>query len=163
MAQSGDYILRMIERFGQFAIALRKLILGDGGSGEVGNLLLSTARHAGLDLDIARIATPETLMLLVAPSGELEPARCWMCAETLYLDGLAAEQAGDPQRALDSYAKARMLFSAVAPMGAFLAGYPEAKERVEEIEARVQGLDDTHTRPTPGRPRSRGRRLRVRA
>lgn len=137
-----DYILRMIEQIGQFLVELRKLIVGGGaGGGSVEQQLRSASQQAGLDLALARVATAETLMLLVAPTGEVEPGRCWLCAETLYLDGLNAELVGRLQEARDRYAKARLLFSMVAPMGVFLVGLPEAADRIRDIDDRLAGLD----------------------
>lgn len=145
-----DYILRVIERIGQFLIALRRAIAGgDAGSAAVERQLRDVAREAGLDLDIARVATPESIRLLIAPSGELEPARCWLCAEALYLDALNAELSGRPDDAWSSYGKARSLFSLVGPRGAFLVGFPEAADRIREIDDRMAGLHDPDDDP-PG-------------
>ena len=155
-----DYILRMIEQFGRFALALRQLITGGGaGSGRARDQLTSVASNAGLDLDLARVATADTLLMLAAPSGELDPSRCWMYAETLYLDGLDAELSGDLDRAWSAYGRARALFAAVGPMGAFLVGFPEARERIEEIDGRLAALE-SGDRDRPGAPRRRGRRGR---
>jgi len=130
-----DYLLRQIEVLGQLLLAIRKMILGgesDGASVEA--RLQEVAGKGGTDLDLARAATPDTLRLLIAPTGEIEPGRCWLLAETLYLDGVQARLREDPERASDSLRKARMLFSLLAPMGAFLVGFPEASARMEEIE-----------------------------
>jgi hypothetical protein len=86
---------------------------------------------------LARAATPETIRLLIAPTGDVEPGRCWLLAETLFLDGLQAQLSDQDERALDSFAKAHMLFSLLAPMGAFLVGFPEAAERIREIDERL--------------------------
>jgi hypothetical protein len=130
-----DYILRQIEILGAALIAIRKRIFGsrqelDG----VQSQLQEVSQQAGMALDLARAASPETLRMLIAPTGDIEPGSCWLLAETLYLDGLAAEKMGDEDRALDSLAKARTLFSLLAPMGAFLVGFPEASERIAEID-----------------------------
>ena len=96
--------------------------------------LNEVAAKGGMALDLARAATPETLRLLIAPTGEIEPGRCWLLAETLYLDGIQARLLEDVDRASDSLEKSRMLFSLLQPMGAFLVGFPEAAERVQEID-----------------------------
>jgi hypothetical protein len=96
--------------------------------------LQEVSQQAGMALDLARAASPDTLRLLIAPTGDIEPGSCWLLAETLYLDGLAAGKMGDEDRSLDSLAKARTLFSLLAPMGAFLVGFPEASERIDEID-----------------------------
>ena len=130
-----DYLLRQIEVLGQLLIALRKKILGGETDGaEVDIRLNEVAAKGGMALDLARAATPETLRLLIAPTGEIEPGRCWLLAETLYLDGIQARLLEDVDRASDSLEKSRMLFSLLQPMGAFLVGFPEAAERVLEID-----------------------------
>ena len=134
MAQR-DYLLRQIEMLGELLLAIRKMILGGGAKpGEVMERLREVSGKAGMDLDLARASTPDTLRLLIAPTGEIEPSRCWLLAETLLLDGVYALEGGDPERARDSLAKARMLFKLLGPMGAFLVGFPEAAQRVEEID-----------------------------
>jgi hypothetical protein len=134
MAQR-DYLLRQIEALGQLLIAIRKMILGGEADGAaVESRLREAAGKGGMDLELARAATPDTLHMLISPTGEIEPGRCWLMAETLYLDGIQARLTEDPGRALDSLGKARMLFSLLAPMGAFLVGFPEAAERIREID-----------------------------
>lgn len=146
---SKDYLLRQIEMLGEFLIAIRKLILGgETSASEVFDRIRGVSAKGGMDLDLARAATPDTLRLLIAPSGEIEPGRCWLLAEVLYLDGLQARQMGDGQRANDSLGKAKMLFSLLAPMGAFLVGFPEGQERVEEIDALLS--EDVAGNPPPG-------------
>lgn len=141
MAQK-DYLLRQIEALGQLLIAIRKMILGGEADGAaVETRLREASGKVGMDLELARAATPETLRMLIAPTGEIEPGRCWLLAETLYLDGIQARLAGDRGQALDSLGKARMLFSLLKPMGAFLVGFPEAAERMEEIDALVDSPD----------------------
>jgi len=141
MAQK-DYLLRQIEALGQLLIAIRKMILGGEADGAaVETRLREASGKVGMDLELARAATPETLRMLIAPTGEIEPGRCWLLAETLYLDGIRARLTGDPGHALDSLGKARMLFSLLKPMGAFLVGFPEAAERMEEIDDLVAGPD----------------------
>ncbi|MGW8265829.1 MAG: hypothetical protein ACWGSQ_05630 [Longimicrobiales bacterium] len=130
-----DYLLRQIEALGQLLIAIRKMILGGEADGAaVESRLREAAGKGGMDLELARAATPDTLRMLIAPTGEIEPGRCWLLAETLYLDGIRARLEEDAEQALDSLRKARMLFALLAPMGAFLVGFPEAKERMQEID-----------------------------
>jgi len=134
-----DYILRQIEILGAALIALRKKILGgQAEGGEVEGRLQEVSERAGMALDLARAATPETLQMLIAPTGEIEPGKCWLLAETLFLDGLHARLTEDEDRALDSLAKARVLFSLLQPMGAFLVGFPEAAHRMREIDELVE-------------------------
>lgn len=139
MAQK-DYILRQIEILGAALIAIRKMICGGPEERDsVENRLQEVSQQGGLALDLARAASPDTLRMFVAPTGEIEPGRCWLLAETLYLDGLHAWTSQDRDRALDSLAKARVLFNLLRPMGAFLVGFPEAEDRLREIDALVAG------------------------
>jgi len=137
-----DYLLRQIEILGQLLIAIRKMILGGEADGAaVETRLREVAGKGGMELELARAATPDTLRMLIAPTGEIEPGRCWLLAETLYLDGIQARLTEDRERASDSLRKARMLFSLLQPMGAFLVGFPEAAERIQEIDGLLAGLE----------------------
>ena len=136
-----DFILRQIEILGAALVALRKLILRKTANpADVEHRLQDVSQKGGMALDLARAATPDTLRMLVAPTGEIEPGSCWLLAETLYLDGLQAKLTGDSDRARDSLAKAGVLFSLLRPMGAFLVGFPEAAERICEIEELLADL-----------------------
>ncbi len=134
-----DYILRQIEILGAALIALRKKITaGAADREEVERRLQEVSGKGGMALDLAKAAAPDTLRMLIAPTGEVEPGRCWLLAETLYLDGLYRFEAGEADQALDSLAKAKMLFSLLEPMGAFLVGFPEARERILEIDGLLE-------------------------
>ncbi len=138
-----DYILRQIEVLGAALIGIRKMILGGKAeTADVESRLQEVSQQGGMALDLARASSPDTLHMLIAPTGEIEPGSCWLLAETLYLDGLQAQLVGDGDRAADSLGKARMLFFLLKPMGAFLVGFPEATERIREIDEQVEGADD---------------------
>ena len=139
MAQR-DYILRMIEQMGEILIAVRNMIVGGVTSARIiEEKLAAAASQSGLDLSLARAASPETIELMVAPTGEVEPGRCWLVAEILYLDGLHAQLDGRPEEADASFRKSLPLYVVLAPMGLFL-GLPEASERIREIEERLASL-----------------------
>jgi len=140
MAQR-DYILRIIEQMGQVLIELRNQILGRTASPkDVADGLERVAAQTGIDLSLARSATPETLQMLVAPTGEVEPGRCWLVAEMMAVDGLEAEMEQRDAEAVASYERALALFSLIEPGGAFLVGFPEASQRVAELEDRIRNL-----------------------
>jgi len=142
-----DYILRQIEALGAALIAIRKMIFGgEAETADVEARLQAVSQQGGMALDLARASSPDTIRLLIAPTGEIEPGSCWLLAETLYLDGLHAVEVGEGDRAADSLAKARMLFSLLKPMGAFLVGFPEASERIREIDGLVEIETDTKTK-----------------
>jgi hypothetical protein len=135
--QRSDYILRMIERLGQMLIRLRKLIAGGADAENVGDELRNIARVGAVDIDIARLASRDTLLMFVAPEGEVEPTRCWLLAELLYLDGLQARAEGRDGDARSSFEKAVSLFELVEPGGVHLLGWPEASERIAQIHTLV--------------------------
>ncbi len=140
MAQR-DYILRMIEEMGAVLIALRNAIMRGGAPpGEVENTLRRATSAAGMELELARVVAVEALTDMVAPRGEVEPARCWVLAEALMTDGADLMQRGEPEMARSSLARAAVLFELVAPWGAYLTGFPEARERIEEIEGMLDRI-----------------------
>ncbi len=139
-----DYILRIIEELGAVLIALRNAILGGSARAtEVEDTLRRAAGAAGMNLDLARAASIDALPAMMAPTGEVDPARCWLLAEVLMTDGMRLLHDGEveAERARSSLAKAAALFRLVAPLGAYLTGFPEADERIKEIEEVLAGLE----------------------
>lgn len=151
-----DYILRIIEQLGVALTAIRKRILHGERTGEVREVLARTAGQGGFDLDLLKGFDLDTLLLFVMPTGEVEPARCWLMAEVLYLDGLEAKLSDRP--ADDSLVKARALFEMVRPAGGMLVGMPEAADRIQEIDE----LLDPASGPEPDGGVVRSRRARAR-
>ena len=137
-----DYILRQIEMLGPMLIALRNRILGRKVDGpEAMQEVQDVVRKVGLDMEILRVATPDTLAMLAAPTGDVEPGRCWLMAEALYLDGLTSELEERREDALNALDKAVRLFSMLEPGGVYLVGFPEASERLDEIRDRIDALE----------------------
>ena len=67
---SRDYVLRLIEQFGRTLVALRNRLLGrQDDQVDMSASIAEIARHAGLDLDIARRLDPPSLLMWLAPSG----------------------------------------------------------------------------------------------
>lgn len=130
-----DYMLRMIEQMAAAIARLRKRILGgDPGSGEE---LQQTASMYGVDMHTARAVDAETLLLLMSPTGEPEPGRCWVTAELLYLDALSMENGGNEVEAAHGFAKALLLYETID--ATMLGGLPEAGERIAELRMRLGG------------------------
>lgn len=133
-----DYILRVIEELGAVLIALRNAILGGAAPAtHVEDTLRRASAGAGMDLDLARAASIDALPAMMAPTGEVDPARCWLLAEVLMTDGVSLLSSGETELARSSLAKAAALFT----LGAYLTGFPEADERIEEIEEVLAELD----------------------
>ena len=98
------------------------------------------AARAGVDLDVARAVDLVTLRLLMSFAGDLDPARGWLTAELLYLEGLdkrrdniGSDARRDLSRALDLY---RMLPPDWKPFEEL----PPAAERIAEIERLLAGV-----------------------
>lgn len=150
-----DYILRIIEQLGVALAAIRRRILRQERTVEVRESLEAVAGQAGLDIELLRGFDLPTLRLFVMPTGEVEPARCWLMAEILYLDGLEATLSG--RSADESLLKARALFELIRPAGGMLIGLPEAAERIAEID----GLLDDGPGSGPETRSVRSRRVRL--
>jgi hypothetical protein len=136
-----DYIIRLIERFGAALRTLRDVILRrqrdeQGVHAEVGEI----ARQAGLDLDVARTLDPEMLLMWLAPGGEPDPAKLWLMAELLYLEGLQARAAGSAGWKGD-LSRAMGLLERLEPDWRPGDGFTPAGERLSEIRSL---LDPTH-------------------
>lgn len=144
MAQR-DYLLRLIEEAGRALRALRDRVLArDVDDEKLEQELADQFERVGLDPDLALRATTDTLILLVAPTGEVDATRCWILAESLYLTGLNAALEGRDADARPAFERALPLYHLVAPGAAFY-GLKEAVDRIEEIEGRLHALP-----PAPG-------------
>jgi hypothetical protein len=128
-----DYILRLIEQFAQGLILLRNRILRretdrQKASAEVTEM----AQQAGLDLGIARSLDVQSLLMWLAPSGQVDQARLWLMAELLYFEGIAALDA-DPKAARGDLARALTILERLEPNWRPTPDLPTAAELQEEI------------------------------
>ena len=130
-----DYILRLIEHLGRTLLMLRNRILDrQEQHATVQDEIRAIAARAGVDLDVARAVDLVTLRLLMSFAGDFDPARGWLTAELLYLEGLdkrrdntVADARRDLSRALDLY---RMLPPEWQPFEEL----PPCAERIAEME-----------------------------
>ncbi len=138
-----DYVLRLIEQAAAILRVMVARIRGEAADLPAARRELHRALQlGGLDLDLLRVADGSTVLQLVRPGADTEPARVWLAAETLFLDGLAAERAGDPEEAVACLAKAQLLFRLVEPTAVLPTGFPEATERLSEIAEHLDALTD---------------------
>lgn len=133
-----DYILRLIEQFGKALILLRNRILRrererHAVHAEVGEM----ARQAGLDLDVARSLDVPSLLMWLAPAGNVDQARLWLMAELLYLEGLAALES-DPAAARADFSRALAILQRLEPGWRATADLPSAAELAAEIAGILQ-------------------------
>ena len=135
-----DYILRLIEHLGRTLLMLRNRILDrQEQHATVQDEIRAIAARAGVDLDVARAVDLVTLRLLMSFAGDFDPARGWLTAELLYLEGLdkrrdniVSDGRRDLSRALDLY---RMLPPDWQPFEEL----PPSAERIAEIERLLAG------------------------
>lgn len=135
-----DYLLRLIEQVGRMLAQVRRMLVGgqvDPGAAETG--LRKAAGRAGLDLELLRSVSHDTLVMLVSPAGEPEPGRCWMTAELFLVDGLRAEAEGDLEGARDRWERALRLYGLLDP-GIVARGFPEVRTRIDEVRERLLAL-----------------------
>lgn len=139
--QQRDYILRLIEMAGAvLREALRRILGGAASEEEVHDAIGQAGAKVGIDARLALLATPETLELMVAPTGEVDTTRCWVLAESLFVAGSHAEASGDHAKAGQYFRKARRLFVLLDP-SLVVTGLPEARERVDEIDRRLSDAE----------------------
>lgn len=140
MAQT-DYLLRMIEQVGRMlALLLQRILRGEAGPEEAEEAVRSAAEQLGLDLDLLKTVSPDTLVNFMAPAGEPEPGRCWITAEMLVVDGHTELALGNAEVARDSWERALRLYALLDP-GIVVRGLPEARERVDEVREALASLD----------------------
>lgn len=136
-----DFILRMIERFGQMLIALRNRILRGEDPQQIEDDLLAGSQQVGVDLALVRSFTLESLLMFVGNKDQLELDRAWLMAEILSLDGLQSARLGRGEPARDSLLKARALYDLVGPSGSMLIGVPDIQDRLREIDEALRDLE----------------------
>jgi hypothetical protein len=135
-----DYILRMIEQAAAVLRVLLNRILGrEADAAQVSRDLRRAAALGGLDIDLLRLGDSDTVLRMVSPGGEPEPGRTWVAAESLFLDAVAAQLDERLEDAAASFAKARLLYGLVGA-AQLPSGFPEAAERIRDIDARLAAL-----------------------
>lgn len=95
--------------------------------------LNALADRVGVDLPLAHQLTPESLELLVAPSGATDPLRCWLLAEMFYLSARLSEREGDADAATESDRRALRLFERLDTEPLPELELPDPAERIAEL------------------------------
>lgn len=146
--QQHDYIMRIIEQLGVALARVRDMIIGRASREDIQAELEAAARQGGVDFDMARIASVDTLVSLIAVGDEINPMQCWLTAELLLLDGMKAESGGSAADAAISYEKALRLFELLEPNAGLSPAWPGALERVRELQARLSRVQEREQPPT---------------
>jgi len=142
MLQRQDYILRLIEQMGRVLAGFVDRILNRAPDelGDVEAELNGMAHKVGLDLELARRLEPGSLHIMIASGGDVDPGRCWLLAELLFLHGLQAQRRGEPDSALESFTRSLHLYRLVQPGWASAVPLPDAEARRIELQERIQAL-----------------------
>ena len=92
------------------------------------------ASRVGVHLQIARLASPDTLLGVVSPGERKDSGKLWAVGEVLYLDGVRALAEGDPVEARGSWEKARLLLEHVEPGLDLPDDAASPRERVRDLD-----------------------------
>lgn len=136
---------QQLQRLAESFMRLDRLLEAQGGeAGTIHEDLHELAARLRVDLDMVRIATPDTLEAVLGPGTSNDPGRRWAMAEILYLDSVRAAAEGDEVAASDRREKARRLFrNLVDRKEASGLGLPEGQplpgERLQALEAEGAG------------------------
>jgi hypothetical protein len=148
MLHRQDYMLRLIEQMGSSLVELARRILNLDPTElpETAAELNALAHRVGMDLGLARRLDVESLHIMITAAGTVDPGRCWILAELLYLHGLQAERGQQLEAAQQSYGRSLHLYRQVEPEYTPLIELPAAAERLRELNERLLELG-----ATPGR------------
>ena len=134
-----DYILRLIERFGQALRLLRDRILRrEVRAADMREELREVASLSGLDLDVARRLDGGMLLMWLSPTGDVDPPRFWLMGELLYLEGLAAHEEGGGDTGRADLEAALSVFSQVPEGWRPQQDLASAGERCDEIRQLIE-------------------------
>jgi len=140
MPYSQDYIKRMLEQFGEFLIALKKLMSEDKQDEAREQLDLAYKEALGLDPEFVRNAPDDFLILSAGMSRLGDVDKSLVLADLLSMDGDWHALAGDYDTATTSYAKAMNVLSESVLRQPFGVA-KEHVERINELETRIEQYD----------------------
>ena len=107
-----DYVLRLIEQLARaFAALYARILRRELPAHIVLQEIGEAARQAGMDLEVARRLDPASLLMWLAPTGEINEPKVWLMAELLFLSGLHAHTSGEVDAARGDLRRALALFS----------------------------------------------------
>ena len=140
MPYSQDYIKRMLEQFGEFLLALKKLMSEDKQEEAREQLDLAYKEALGLDPEFVRNAPDDFLILSAGMSRVGDVDKSLVLADLLSMDGDWHALAGDDDTAATCYAKAMNVLSESVLRQPFGVA-KEHVERVAELEVKIDQYD----------------------
>jgi hypothetical protein len=114
MPERRDYLLRMIEQVSRVLARVRdKIARGENAAAR--DELRGVVRQAGLELDMVKRMSPETLLGMLTMGSTPDPARCLLVAEVLAAEADRAAAANEGDDVVRLRAKAVELYRAARP------------------------------------------------
>jgi hypothetical protein len=114
MPERRDYLLRIIEQMSRVLARVRMLTAG-GEVAKAQDELRAVVRQAGLDLDMVKRMSVETLLPLLTSGPAPDPGRCLLVAEVLLAEADRLEAAGSSEDVARLRAKAVVLYRTARP------------------------------------------------
>lgn len=111
----------------------RRQEAGGGEAHLVESGLREVALRTGVDLDILRIATGNTLLDVLGSDGTDDPGKLWLAAEILFLEWRRARAGNEENEARGVREKALLLYRAVDPGLVPPPGSVPPAERIREL------------------------------
>jgi hypothetical protein len=102
--------------------------------------LKAIAAQVGIDLEVARRLTPESLELLIVRDPEADPLRVWLGGELFYVAARLWEMEGAADEAEAWDRLSLRLLHRVDPDALPATDLPDPGERIREITGRLEGV-----------------------
>lgn len=125
-----------LQRLAEQLMELQRRLESEGGdTTHIREGLQELAHRVGVDLDIVRLATPDTVLDVITAGGGGDPGKIWVVGEILYLDGVRALAEGNEDEARGVLTSARKLLQA---LGSRSVSLPDnavpPNRRLDELE-----------------------------
>lgn len=129
-----------MQQLAQMLMELQRRLEAEGGdASHIRQGLDEVARRVGVDLEIVRLASPETVLQVLTPGGGGDPGKIWAVGELLYLEGLRALAEDEPSVAVDALRKASRLLEALPEDLALPDEARPPAERLDRIGKLLEG------------------------
>ncbi len=125
-----------LQRLAEQLMELQRRLASEGGdTTHIREGLEELAHRVGVDLDIVRLAAPETVLEVITAGGSGDPGKIWVVGEILFLDGLRALAEGQDQTAHGVLVSASKLLRALESRSVALPdGAIPPEERLRQLE-----------------------------
>jgi len=125
-----------LQRMAEQLMELQRRLESEGGdTTHIREGLEDLAHRVGVDLDIVRLAAPETVLEVITAGGNGDPGKIWVVGEILFLDGVRALAEGQDETARGVLASSRKLLEALDSRSVSLPdGAVPPEQRLRQLE-----------------------------